>query len=65
MAPATFERRMMSQMDFTAALSDCGVLWRFPFGGADALPVLFPLVFFLGMVRRCFVTIQDSGDVCR
>ncbi len=62
---ATFERRMMSQMDFTAALSDCGVPWRLLFGGVGAGAGLFPLAFFLGMVRRSFVTIQDRGDVCR
>jgi len=34
-APAQFERRMMSQLDFTAPFSDCCDAWRLP------LPVEF------------------------
>ena len=32
-APAQFERRIMSQMPFTAPLSDCWVAWRLPLDG--------------------------------
>ena len=44
MAPAQLERRMMSQMDFTAALTDPGEFSRFPFPFFLGLAMLFLLL---------------------
>lgn len=53
MAPAQFERRMMSQMDFTAELTDCCVECVLPFPFLAPLFELFPpacrLAFFFAM----------------
>jgi hypothetical protein len=52
MAPAQFDRRMTSQMDLMAELTDCCVAWRLPLPVAVAVAVAdFPatVLGFLGM----------------
>ena len=46
MAPAQFERRMMSQMDLMAELTDCCVAWRLPLPLPTVARVLVPLGMF-------------------
>ena len=46
MAPARLDRRMMSQMDLMAELTDCWVAWR--------LPLPFPFLGLLGIESKDF-----------